>query len=62
MSFKLLTPKEIKISMGRRRDEVKIRIKIGRVMRISPTIMLVKVEKSLRRKLSFHASYAVETI
>jgi hypothetical protein len=62
MSSNLLTPKEIKIPMGRRKDEVRKRTRMGRVMQINPAIMLVVVEMSLRRKSSFHASYAVETI
>lgn len=56
------TPKETKIPMGRRKDEVRKIIKMGRLMEIILEIMLVVVETSLKRKSSFHASYAVETI
>jgi len=55
-------PKEIKIPMGKRREKVRKRVKMGRLMQINLAIMLVVMEMSLERKSSFHASYAVETI
>jgi len=48
--------------MGKRKDEVRKRVRIGRLTQINPTIMLVVVEMSVKGKLSFHASYAMETI
>jgi hypothetical protein len=48
--------------MGRRKDEVRKRVKMGRLMQIILAIMLVVVEMSLKRKSSSHASYVVETI
>jgi len=57
-----ITPKEIKIPMGRRKDKVRKRVKMGRLRQINRAIMLVVVEMSLERNSSFHVSYAVETI
>ena len=62
MSSNLITPKEIKTPMGKRKDEVRKRVKMGRMMQINPIITLVVVEMGLERKSSFHASDAVETL
>ena len=58
----MITPKEIKTPMGKRKDEVRKRIRMGRLTQINPKIMLLGVEMSLKRKSSFHASCVVETI
>lgn len=48
--------------MGKIKDKVRKRVKMGRLTQIILAIMLVVVEMSLERKSSFHASYTVETI
>lgn len=48
--------------MGKRKDEVRKRVRMGRMMKINLEIMQVVVEMSLKGKSSFHASYVVETI
>jgi len=62
MSSKLLTPKETNNPMGRRKDKVGKRIRMGRVMQTNLTMMQEGVKKSLRRKKNFHASYETEII
>jgi len=62
MTSRPLTPKEINNLMGRGRDEVRRRTRKGRAMRTNPAMVPVRVEKSPRKRLSFHASYEMEII
>jgi len=59
---KLLTPKEINNLMGRKRDVVRRKIRMGRVMQTNPVIILGRVKRSPKRKLSFLANCIMETI
>jgi len=59
MPSRPLTPKEINNPMGRGKDEVRRRTRKGKTMRTNPTTVPVRVEKSPRKRLSFHASYVM---
>jgi len=48
--------------MGKRKDEVRRRMRMGSLMQINPAITLVGVEMSRERKSSFLANYVLETI
>jgi len=48
--------------MGIIRDEVRRKMRMGRVMQTNPIIILGRVKRSLNIKLSSLANYAMKTI